>query len=599
MPVTGRPPRTDGKLSVSIHANHGYRYASSQPFIIDAETGKKKYRRVHWGTIDDNMKFIPGARYIYASPEEKASLLFPAEWDMSELGKLPENRKPGRPAYDGDDMNRLYGDIWLLEQVADKTGIRQDLEKVFGNKGTVDDIMTLAMFPYLTNFSFNRVARWQAVAKSPSDRELSPPDITRLTQSITEKHRMELLRLRAARLGKHELCAVDSTTRSAYGGSLADIKWGKSKDRVPLEQTTEVVVYTLDSHMPVYYRTFPGNMLDSRSLETILLDLDHAGFKDVVLITDRGYEKIRNLEKYILQGQAMVMCTKVQQKHARDRILAFGKFDTRPDDMEIDQDMRLYYQQYDMEYGVKSTGGSVKKSDRLKLSLYFDVVRRGEELMSLEIDIKRQREQLEALLQEKAVLDDDKTLARVYNYFKVSYEPTGRTIKSYALDEKKVDKAKQTSGFFAITTHRLDMAAMDVLQAYRLRDEQEKYFQQMKSQMGGSRQRNWSEEGKTGRLLIQFVSLILGSYTRQIWRTTGLKRMFSSSLEVLDEMRSIRCIEHTGKAKFITPFVGGQLDICDAFGFKVPEGCSPDYASRQKSAKRRGRPRKNFVEWDY
>ena len=79
-----------------------------------------------------------------------------------------------------------------------------------------------------------------------------------------------------------------------------------------------------------------------------------------------------------------------------------------------------------------------------------------------------------------------------------------------------------------------------------------------------------------------------------------MKDMFSSSLEILDEMRSIRCIEHTGKAKFITPFVGDQLDICKAFGFKVPEGCSPDYASRQKCVKRRGRPRKKekAVEWD-
>ena len=62
--------------------------------------------------------------------------------------------------------------------------------------------------------------------------------------------------------------------------------------------------------------------------------------------------------------------------------------------------------------------------------------------------------------------------------------------------------------------------------------------------------------------------------------------------EVLDEMRSIRCIEHTNRAKFITPFVGGQLDICEAFGFKMPEGCTPKYASRKKSAPRRGRPSK-------
>ncbi|MDR1657854.1 MAG: hypothetical protein LBT47_09945, partial [Deltaproteobacteria bacterium] len=60
----------------------------------------------------------------------------------------------------------------------------------------------------------------------------------------------------------------------------------------------------------------------------------------------------------------------------------------------------------------------------------------------------------------------------------------------------------------------------------------------------------------------------------------------------------IRCIEHTGKAKFITPFVGKQIDICDAFGFEMPDGCSPDYMSKKKHPKQRGRPRKKEIERD-
>ena len=61
---------------------------------------------------------------------------------------------------------------------------------------------------------------------------------------------------------------------------------------------------------------------------------------------------------------------------------------------------------------------------------------------------------------------------------------------------------------------------------------------------------------------------------------------------MLDEMRPIRCIEHTGKMRTITPFVGAQVDICEAFGFNIPEGCAPKYRSRKVEPKRRGRPRK-------
>ena len=337
-------------------------------------------------------------------------------------------------------------------------------------------------------------------------------------------------------------------------------------------------------------------MPDSRSLETILLDIGHAGFRDVVLITDRGYDKLRNLEKYILQGQAMIMCTKVQQQHVLDRILSFGEFNTHPEGMELDLDMRLYYQQYDVEYGVEDSEGVVSRADRLRLNLYFDVFRRGEELMHLEGEIGVQRVQLEELVQKRAVLGDDAVLRRLYGYFKIRYDSTSRIIQSFELNVKKVARVKLTSGFFALTTHRLDLGAVEVLGAYRLRDEQEKYFMVMKSQMDGACQRNWSEDGKAGRLLILFVGLVLGSYLRYVWRSTELKGEFCSSLEVLDEMRSIRCIEHVGGECFVTPFVGGQLDICDVFGFVVPEGCSPDYVSRRKSVKRRGRPRKKIVE---
>ena len=114
----------------------------------------------------------------------------------------------------------------------------------------------------------------------------------------------------------------------------------------------------------------------------------------------------------------------------------------------------------------------------------------------------------------------------------------------------------------------------------------------MKSTQGCNRQGNWSEEGKTGRLLILFVSMIISSYVKHIWKSTDLKDKFSSSLDVLDEMRSIRCIEHKGKAKFITPFVGKQIDIAQAFGFEIPEGSSTKYKSRKVKVKKVGRPKK-------
>lgn len=587
-----RPTREESIYKVSIHKNGGYMYASTHPYTVD-ENGKRQYVNCHWGTVDENKRFIPGKRYLYASLEERARLIFPDDWDMSEARKLSGSKTAGRPSYSDVDMNRFYGDIWLLEQVADKTGLRADLMKVFErNEEIVNSVLTLAYFSVLTGYTFNRVARWQRVERTPCQKELTPPAITYLTQSISEKERMELFRLRAARLGDNAVCAVDSTSRSAYGSSLADIKWGKNKEGVRLPQTSEVVVYSLNDHMPVYYRTFPGNIPDSRSVETLLTDLRHAGFPDIALLTDRGYESIQNLERYILNGQKMIMCVKTGQSFVLKHILEYGDFAGAPEQMSIDIDTKVFYKQYDLDYRVAGNGDTVHIADKFKLNIYFDSMKRGLDIMNLSAEVEMQRQALQDMKASSYPLDDDAAIKRLYKWFDIDYDQKTRAINSFTLNEQKLNRARRTSGFYAIATLGMDLTAMQTWELYGLRDEQEKYFQQMKTQLGYDRQRNWSEEGKTGRLLILFVGLVLSSYIRHVWKSTELHKKFSSTLEVLDEMRSIRCIEHTGKAKHITPFVGAQIDIANAFDFKIPDNCAPKYTSRKKDAPRRGRPAK-------
>lgn len=589
-----RPVDPNAQFRVKPHTTKGYTYASTQPSYLDPVSGKKKYRYHHWGTVDESLKFTPGSSFYLASPEERARLIFPENWQLGEAFNSTCPKDSERPiSCDYGCQNRLYGDIWLLEQVASKTGIRQDLEAVFdGNNEIVDDILTLAMFPYLTKYTYNRVARWQKYVKSPSSMELTPAVITKLTQSITECHRMELLKLRAARLGNNEFCAVDSTNRSAYGDSLVDIRWGKNKENLPLAQTTEVVVYALSNHMPVYYRTFPGNMPDCRTIDVILADLENAGFNNIILITDRGYESIHNLETIILRGQPMVMCAKTNQKRVMEIIKKIADFQFLPEEMKADNTTKLAYNQYDIDYEFKTKENNIAKSEKLKLNLFLDPNRRCDELVELVFALEAQKNALNELLESKSVIPDMDIIKKEYCYYKVFSDPDTKIIQSFERNESLLQKARTLSGFFSIITHGLDFDPIEIYHIYRLRDEQEKYFQMMKDQMVSDRQRNWSEEGKTGRLLILFVSLILGSYVRHVWKSTNLHDLFSSSLDIIDEMKSIRCIERANQPKMITPFIGAQISICKAFGFKVPAGCAPAYIPRQQPKRKRGRPPK-------
>lgn len=218
----------------------------------------------------------------------------------------------------------MYGPSWFLDNVARETGLLSDLTKVFcGNLEKVYNVLTLAYYLFLDNRTYAHIEKWQREVKTPSVHTLTCSSITRLAQGITEQNRMDLFRLRAKRMSKDEYCAVDSMSVSTYGFHLVDIRWGHNKEHLPLKQTLEVIVYSLTSHLPFYYLELPGNEPDSRTLEMIMTELEHAGFRNIFLITDRGYESLKNLEVCIAKGQKLITSVKCGQGEPLKAITPF------------------------------------------------------------------------------------------------------------------------------------------------------------------------------------------------------------------------------------------------------------------------------------
>jgi transposase len=575
----------------------GKMYATTHPYTVD-EKGKRKYGYKHWGTLDGNNKFHPTTTYFYATLEERRQLIFPSDWDLSELKSLSGTFKhPGVIAYEEDDVDRQYGTTWFLDRIAEKTGLSSDLKEVFGgNMEMVKDLLTLAYFPFVDDLSYSHLSQWQREVKAPSGRNLTSTAITRLCQEITEQNRMDLFRMRARRIGKDELCAVDSTSISTYGFNLVDIRWGHNKERLPLRQTLEVVVYSLTSHIPIYYKELPGNIPDSRTVELIMTEMEHAGFKNLVLVTDRGYESMKNLELYIRRMQKVITSVKVSQGEALEKIKSIDMSLGDPTGMSVDKKERVYYAQYDLEYAVNGNGGHTIQSDRQKLNLYYDPMKKGADLLNLRLATEEQKEAVESVIAQKAVISNPEDFAKVNNLLKITFNPDN-TVKSYTRDREKAARKLLTSGFYANKTLGMDLTPMQAQDTYRMRDEQEKIFALQKGPLHQDRLHTWSETAKRGRMFICFCGLILASYVRKVRNDNEfLHKHFDSVESLLAEMRTIRCIEHKGHDKFITPFIGAQIDICSAFGLEIPTACAPTYVSRAKAPRKRGRPAKQKVE---
>ena len=138
------------------------------------------------------------------------------------------------------------------------------------------------------------------------------------------------------------------------------------------------------------------------------------------------------------------------------------------------------------------------------------------------------------IIASKEPVADREGTARMFNLLEISFNDDG-TVRSYSANQKKLADRLLTCGFFASKTIGLDMTPIEAKDNYGMRDEQEKCFQLQKGPMG--------------------------------------------------------------RMKFISPFVGAQVDTCKAFGFYIPDGYVPVYVSKTKpAARKRGRPAKPKIE---
>ena len=428
---------------------------------------------------------------------------------------------------------------------------------------------------------------------TPSVHPLSPSFITRFTQNIHDSHRMNFLKLRIRRQSGKALVACDSTTRSAYGRCLADIRWGNNKDNDALRNTLEVVVYSIDTHEPIYYRTFAGNESDSRTLRTIISDLKELGCQNLTVVFDRGYETEENIDEMIRHNQSFLVCSRLGRRPVYDEILKL-RYDAEgiPSDMDYDPDTGLYHIQTHINRKVTANDDGSSITADLNVNLFLDMTRRIRELIELREEMRFEEKIVDRYAGQPCSSEKMKELKKICPYFKVTCDKDGFLVA--VPNEKKITKIKATAGFFSSLSYEVEGNAIRQYEYYKLRDEQEKYFESMKDQLGFSLQRNWSEDGKTGRLFILFVGLIMQSEIRSVWERE-LKNEYPSSVDVLHEMVPIRFVEYENGRTHVTGFTRKQAHICQTFGIPIPEDCLSESQKaaidRAKAHRGRGRPK--------
>lgn len=524
-----RTTKPDSIYKVSLHRNAGHLYAATHPYTIDA-SGKRRYSVVHWGTVTEGLKFIPGKRYLEAPAETRDWLVFPDGWDLTALSQanISGTAFHSIPFHKGDE-GKSFGDIWLLEQVVRRFGIAEDLAEALGSATVTDDILTMAYYPFLTGMSFMRFSRWRETTKTPSEHPLAEMVQGSLT-AVDKPAFRRFMELRRARHDGERLCAVDSVTRHSSGMSISDRRWGQKTERIHLQSTVEAVAYSLDNHVPVVYSSFPEAVTDARGISIFRRELEKVGLKGITVITDRGYDSLQGLERFFPDGP-MVMCVDVKQPAVMERIKAFGRFRTHPAGMRYDAASRRWYRQYPL--------------GELRLNLFFNPDRRAAELAQIDAEITSQQEALREITDYAVSIADRRILRRDYYFFKVTYNQENQAVTSYSPDKARILETRAASGFYANVTSGLDIGPLEAVSIYGLKYDQEKFLRQFRSLLDFPQRPSDAGALSLGVQILQYIGLLLNTWFRYslIASAQGTPLPYKSILEMLDDFHDISCAD--------------------------------------------------------
>ncbi len=542
-----RTSRPDSVYRVSIHRNGGHAYAATHPYSVD-RNGKRKYSVLHWGTVTEDLRFIPGKRFLQAPEEIRRSLIFPEGWDLSAIegSAFRRNASHALPFREGD-AGKAFGDIWLLERIGEKFALREDLAEAFGP--LADDLLTLAYFPFLTGMSFQRFGRWQEATKVPSDKPLGDM----VAQSLAGVSRASLhkfMDLRKERYANERLCAVDSVIRHSMGSLVSDRRWGQKTERIHFHSTVQAVAYSLDSHIPVACSSFPEAVSDARGIGIFRSELEKTRLGGIAVVTDRGYDSLQGLEPFYGKGP-LVMCVDVKQPAVMERIEAFGRFRSHPAGMRYHAESRRWYRQYLLD------------GQGLRLNLFFNPERRAAEIAQIEAGIASQLEALKEIKEYGVTISDRRKLRQDFFFFNTVYDREKQTVTDFSPDKNRIVKSRAASGFYANITSGLDIGPLEAVSIYSLKYDQEKFLRQFLSLMEFPGNSLVTHNLGIGLQVLQYIGLLLNTWLRY---SLGKALPYRSIMEILDDFHTVPCTDAGDGTCAPGPFSEAQQQVLSTLG---------------------------------
>ncbi len=399
--------------------------------------------------------------------------------------------------------------IWAPLVVLDKLAKQVNLSEILGSYG--DYLLSLVYAHCLDPKSVNKMEDWFVRTDLHNILKISDVSEEKLYNSLDSinERNFSVIQKKIFRsvLDVYHLQPkgyfFDVTNVYFYGTECIIAKKGHNKEGTHNPQVQIGLAVTKEEGIPIFHKTFEGNIFDARTLQDFLVEFHDLNIEDVTLVWDRGVTSESNILDAKKAGFEVICGLAIKQdvKDEVDEIL-----NKKEEFMQLKNRVRLkntilYCTQQKYHYG--------RVRGNLILCFNEEKARINKEKR---ID---QIHKAQLLLQQRKPIPDE-----IKKFFS----------DGFSIDEKAIREAQQYDGYSVIFSTK-KLSVDEIVKPYFEKDKVEKAFRSLKSVLGLKPIKHWLEERVKSHIFICYLSYLLISLLE-----TKLKKTNITAIAALDKL---------------------------------------------------------------
>lgn len=317
----GRPRIYDTPhFCLHTYVRKGHTYVEAYRNEWDPEKKRSRIaQRKYVGVLDTTTGRVRlGKKYLSENPQYEGKILYYEDKQLVE--RTPEEVQEELDKRVPSPLNDVvsYGASAACWLVAQQSGMLEDLKKTFGAEVGAD-LLRLAVYQYLDGGSMDCFEQWASQHWLPKARTFSGQRISEMLSKITHQDITSYLKLRNHRCVEHfnkvktqaeelkkpgprfRYLALDSTALSTYSVTISSAACGYAKQNPELRQVNFTLGVDYLNGDVCYAYESEGSITDKSVYPHLMMDLHHNGYnlQDTVIVTDRGYQSIYNIQRLL------------------------------------------------------------------------------------------------------------------------------------------------------------------------------------------------------------------------------------------------------------------------------------------------------------